>query len=47
MRIGCLHTAQSNVAVLERAAASLEIGSLASRYLARPELLAAVGRAEE
>ena len=43
MRIGCLHTAASNVAVLERAAASFEGVSL--RHIVRPDLLAAAGRA--
>lgn len=43
MRIGCLHTAASNVAVLERAATSFEGVSL--RHIVRPDLLAAAGRA--
>ena len=43
MRIGCLHTAASNVAVLERAAASLD--GVVLRHIVRPDLLAAVGQA--
>lgn len=43
MRIGCLHTAASNVAVLERAAALYDGVSL--RHAVRPDLLAAVGQA--
>lgn len=42
MRIGCLHTAASNVAVLERAATALDGVSL--RHIVRPDLLVAVGQ---
>jgi hypothetical protein len=42
MRIGCLHTAASNVAVLERAATALDSVSL--RHIVRPDLLVAVGQ---
>ena len=41
MRIGCLHTAASNVAVLERAATALDGVSL--RHIVRPDLLSAAG----
>lgn len=43
MRIGCLHTAASNVAVLERAATQL--GGIPLRHDVRLELLAAAGSA--
>jgi hypothetical protein len=43
MRIGCLHTADGNVAVLERAAARL--GDVALRHMVRADLLQAAGQA--
>ena len=39
MRIGCLHTAASNVAVLERAATALD--GVGLRHIVRPDLLSA------
>ena len=45
MRIGCLHTAQSNAAVLERAAEAFGRNRPTLEHMVRPDLLAAVGLA--
>ena len=47
MRIACLHTAQSNVAVLEAAAAALGVEGLRLTHKVRPDLLAAAQAAGE
>lgn len=45
MRITCLHTAESNIAVFDAAAAALGIGSQVLHHAVRADLLAAVERA--
>lgn len=45
MRITCLHTADSNIAVFENAAQELGLNHHAFRHISRPDLLAAAERA--
>jgi len=45
MRIGCLHTAESNIAVFEAALREIELDRVALRHSVRSDLLAAAERA--